>query len=458
MRSNRMFTFFMYSRYNNLFKGVSWVVASSIIGSVLQFLLIFVLLNFYKQEEFGLWASITSIAAVIVTGDFGIVNVLRNIISREVLNGSKGLAVSKQYFYSALIFFMCLAILLSIILLFISSYIPFEHLFKTDNEVLRQQGRAIFLIIQFIFLFNIPFGMGIPLFFSFGESKLYSIVNSVRSIVAFMIVLCLSINKIHITSVAVAYFTSNLLISLLGTLYFIHKRKWFTYSFNGWDCYHKIREMLTIGVKFLSVQLFSSFLQNVLTIYVGSMVGLGVAANINVVQKIFSFFGGIYQSAFNPLWSELASAFQKRNYDWCWSLLKKSVCITITFFSFVVIIVSVLGDFFMKFIAGNEFKPNVSMFILVGILFSIRIVFDNVSLLQNATNKLNTIIYGYSIMFVYVLIVIPWLVQQYGIELMILNLIFMWGLFIVLAYWDLRKIINNRKNIENSCSLNKEEL
>lgn len=61
-------------------------------------------------------------------------------------------------------------------------------------------------------------------------------------------------------------------------------------------------------------------------------------------------------------------------------------------------------------------------------------------------------------MFVYVLIVIPWLVQQYGIELMILNLIFMWGLFIVLAYWDLRKIINNRKNIENSCLLNKEEL
>ena len=103
MRSNKIFTFFMYSRYNNLFKGVSWVVASSIIGSVLQFLLIFVLLNFYKQEEFGLWASITSIAAVIVTGDFGIVNVLRNIISREVLNGSKGLAVSKQYFYSALI-------------------------------------------------------------------------------------------------------------------------------------------------------------------------------------------------------------------------------------------------------------------------------------------------------------------------------------------------------------------
>ena len=57
---------------------------------------------------------------------------------------------------------------------------------------------------------------------------------------------------------------------------------------------------------------------------------------------------------------------------------------------------------------------------------------------------MNAIVYGYSIMFVYVLIVIPWVVQQYGIELMILNLIFMWGLFIVWVYWDLRKIINNR--------------
>lgn len=105
-----------------------------------------------------------------------------------------------------------------------------------------------------------------------------------------MMVLCLSVNKIHITYVAVAYFTSNLLISLLGTLYFVYKRRWFAYSFNCRDCYHKIKEMLTIGVKFLSVQLFSSFLQNVLTIYAGSMVGLGVAANINVVQKIFHFW------------------------------------------------------------------------------------------------------------------------------------------------------------------------
>lgn len=437
----------MNTKSSNLFKGVSWVIASSIIGNILQFLLIFVLLKFYTQEEFGLWASVTSIAAVIITGDFGIVNVLRNIISREIVNGEKGLETSKQYFYSAFIFFITLAVLLSMVLLVLSKYIPFEDLFKTNNDYLKQQGRSIFLIVQFIFLFNIPFGMGIPLFFSFGESKSYSLINSLKSVFSFLMVFCLAITNINIGTVAIFYFLSNLLISILGTIYFIYKRKWFSYHFYFKDSFLKLKEMLSVGVKFLSIQFFSSFLQNVLTIYSGSMVGLSVAANINIVQKIFTFFGNIYQSAFNPLWSELAVAFQKRNFNWCWTLLTKSVWITIVFFSFIITSIAILGDYMIKYIIGEDFESNISILILVGILFAIKIVFDNFSLLQNATNKLNVLIYGYIVMFLYSVFIIPYILKYFGIQIMIINLIILWLIFIVIIYFDLRRIINMKKNL-----------
>lgn len=434
----------MKSKYHNLFKGISWVIASSSINSIIQFLLILTLLKFYTQEEFGLWASITSIATVIIAGDFGIVNVLRNIISRELLNGNKGLSVAKDYFYSAFIFFVFTGIILSIILLFISNYIPFDDLFKTNNEYLKQQGKSIFIIIQYIFIFNIPFSMGIPLFFSFGESNIYSIINSIKSIISFTIVLYLSFINSSISLVAVIYFSSNLLISLTGTLYFIYRRKWFYYHFDFTNFRHKINEMLSVGIKFLSIQLFSSFLQNVLTIYAGSMISLSVAANINVIQKIFSFFGGIYQSTFNPLWSELASAFQKHNYDWCWNLLRKSVWITIICFSCVIILVSIGGDYIIKYIAGDEFRSNISILIFVGILFSIKIIFDNISLLQNATNKINILIYGYTLISTYVIFIIPYIIKHFGIISMIVNLIFLWCLFIIAIYFDLKKIINTK--------------
>lgn len=81
-----------------LFRGISWIFIATSIASVLRFLLIFILIRFYTQEEFGLWASITSLAAVIMTGDFGIVNVLRNLLSKEIVNGAEGDLKSKELF------------------------------------------------------------------------------------------------------------------------------------------------------------------------------------------------------------------------------------------------------------------------------------------------------------------------------------------------------------------------
>ena len=72
--------------------------------------------------------------------------------------------------------------------------------------------------------------------------------------------------------------------------------------------------MLPIGIKFLGIQLSSSFITNVLTVYSGSMLGLSIAANVNVIQKVYMFLTGIYQSIFNPMWSSLSLNFFKRRY------------------------------------------------------------------------------------------------------------------------------------------------
>lgn len=69
---------------SSLFRNVSWIFASSVVSNLLRFLLIFILIRLYSPEEFGLWASITSIAAILVTGDFGITNVLRYRASKAI--------------------------------------------------------------------------------------------------------------------------------------------------------------------------------------------------------------------------------------------------------------------------------------------------------------------------------------------------------------------------------------
>ena len=427
-----------------LFRGISWIFIATSIASVLRFLLIFILIRFYTQEEFGLWASITSLAAVIMTGDFGIVNVLRNLLSKEIVNGAEGDLKSKELFYSAFFSFLFFAIIFSVLIIFISPYIPYETLFKTDNIVLKEQGRSIFIVVQIVFLLGIPFGLGTPLFFSYGETNFYSIISIVQAVISFIIVFLLSVNHVEIYIISILYFICNMLLSLYGTLLFIHKRKWYSVNLSYRKICSNMCMMLPIGIKFLGIQLSSSFITNVLTVYSGSMLGLSIAANVNVIQKVYMFLTGIYQSIFNPMWSSLSLNFFKRRYSDCKIIINRSLISTIVIFSLTVLLCSLFRNYIMHAIAGAEYEANSSLFILIGLFFMAKLLFDNASLLHNAINRLNILITGYILFSCIVFLFVPYVVNNYGLNTMLFILIICWIIFIIAILCDTHKLLKDR--------------
>ena len=54
--------------------------------------------------------------------------------------------------------------------------------------------------------------------------------------------------------------------------------------------------MLPIGIKFLGIQLSSSFITNVLTVYSGSMLGLSIAANVMLFKRYICFLLGFIRA------------------------------------------------------------------------------------------------------------------------------------------------------------------
>lgn len=292
---------------SSLFRNVSWMFAASIVANLLRFLLIFILIRLYSTEEFGLWASITSIAAILVTGDFGITNVLRYKASKAI--EEKNMDDFKILFFSSMYFFLIFAVVVSIALILVSPYIPYEKLFKTDNVDLMMQGRQIFIIIQILFLLGIPLGIGCSMYFSFNESKIYSIITTVQGFATFLTVVILGLFHYKISTVSISYFVVNTVAYLGGTIFFVYRRKWNIPKIPIRIICTNMKSMLGGGLKFLSIQLSSSFVFNVLTLYSSALLGLSVAANINVIQKIYTFFVGIYQSINNPIWSSLASNY-----------------------------------------------------------------------------------------------------------------------------------------------------
>lgn len=427
---------------SRLLKNISWVFSSSLIGNLLRFALVFVVIKFYSQEEFGLWASITSLAAVIVTGDFGFTNVLRNIVSREIPRGEIGNQEAKQYFYCALFFFLIVSTIISVILLIFIDFIPYQSFFKTDNEIIKLQGRQIFVTIQFIFLFNIPLSLGIPLFFSYGESKYYSLIVTTQSITTFLLILLLSLFHCEISILSISYFAINMVVSTLGTIIFLKKRGWLKNIFPLKTPIERIRYMLTKGIQYLGVQLSSSFLQNVLTIYAGALVGLNTAANINITQKIFTFFTGVYQSMFNPIWGELSKKYINKQYMQCKQIVERTTILTGLVYTLLIIFATICGDYIIKFVATSEFQIEPKIFIMVGAFFMIKIIFDNLTLLQNATSQMHVIFLGYLVFDLFTVFFISKITLLFGIDWLIISSIICWFIFCIIAYINLRNLVS----------------
>lgn len=93
------------ARTKSVMKGSFSMLVSSLVGNLTRLGLVMILSRYYSKEEFGIWATITSTAAVIAYGDFGIINALRNKLSQLIVLGENGLKEAKKYFFSAFFFY-----------------------------------------------------------------------------------------------------------------------------------------------------------------------------------------------------------------------------------------------------------------------------------------------------------------------------------------------------------------
>jgi len=377
------------SRSKKVMKGSFSMLLSSFIGNITRLGTVIILSRFYSKEEFGIWATITSTAAVIAYGDFGIINALRNKLSQLIVQGENGLKEAKKYFFSSFIFFGFLSVFLSLAVLIISKYFSFNILFKTDNQILKDQGVQIILWVQFLFFLNIPLSMGVASFFSFHESKYSAIFSTFQAVISFIVIVVFTFLKFSIVAISIGYFISTTLVSGIGTIYFLKRRKWYSYNFILKDFFSQIKELLSTGIKFMSFQLSNSFLQSVGTILASSFLGLSVAAEFNMVQKLYAFFSGVYISMFNPIWGGYAEAAAKNDWKWCKKTLNISLLITTIVFTIAIVFLYFFGNYMIVIMAGKSYVSHSVLFLLLGLTSLFFILFSTATILQNATNKIN---------------------------------------------------------------------
>lgn len=435
-------------RTRNLILGSGVMAVSTIINTLTRVGLIAILARIYTKDEFGIWVAITSATAVMATSDFGIGNALRNKLAELRTKGED--AEAREYFLSVLYFFIVAASVIALILFLFKDQIHYQNVFKTNDLALQKQGVNILLGVQTIFLFGIPFGIGSSMFFAYQESIWVGVQNIAIGILGLIVISLLAFSKANITVTAIVFFLITFLINGAGTVVFIIKRKWSLLNFSYRLILGKVKKLLAQSISFAVLQVSGAFIYNATTLIVTANLSLANGAELNLVQKLYTFIITIYLSFYNPIWAGYADAIHRHDWSWCNKALAKTIQITSLIFVLAIIVFIFYGNFFLQILAGKGYVSNHLLFLYLGLWALFYVLYSMGVAFLSAMGKINliTILTGiFALTYVYVGKYVSKTEGMTGIALLSAVVFFILTLS---TYLQSFLIIRNKQNNENN--------
>ena len=369
--------------------GSASILVSMLISTIARMAIVTLLARLYMQEEFGIWVTITSTTAILMMSDFGIGNALRNKLSSLAVQGKRGDAEAREYYLSVLYFSLVGTLLLSLMLLVLGRFVPVQALFKTSDQAVQQAGAKILLTVQLIILLGIPFGISGTAFFGYQEAHWSAVVTIARALLGAGVVFGLALAKQSIVGAAISYFLAGLLAAIIGTVIFLKKRRWNPLEVRVRLILPHVFELFPLSLKFGIGQVAWAFICSIPTITISATIGLGQAAEYNLVQKLYLLAAGLYQCIFNPLWAGYADAANSGDWEWCRKALKTTLLITAALFVVVNVVLVLLGNFFLSVWVGKGYESKPALFLLLGIGILASVLGNCASQFQNALGRIN---------------------------------------------------------------------
>jgi len=352
-------------RTKKLVKNSGVMALSTFLNTLTRVGLIAILARIYTKDQFGIWVAITSATAVMGTSDFGIGNALRNKLAE--LHAKNKNEDARKYFLSVIYFFIIFTVAISIILFLFRNQIPYGLVFKTNNLLLKSQGTSILIAVTIIFLLSIPIGIGATMYFAYQEAAWVGFFNVVDGVSGLIIIGICAYCGQSIVTTSILFFIETLVVNSISTVYFMYRRKWGLGGFSLRLMFRRVWSLLALSFTFAVLQIAGAFIYNSVTLIATSTVSLADAAQLNLVQKLYTVGVTIYLSFYNPLWAGYADAIHKKEWLWIKKTLTKTIQITSGLFISSIIIFAFFGNFFLKLLAGNSYVSQNKLFISMGL-------------------------------------------------------------------------------------------
>jgi O-antigen/teichoic acid export membrane protein len=343
------------------------------------------MIKYLGTEQYGVWSTLLSIVSWVVLFDIGIGNGLRNRISESLAQENKKEA--HKYISTAYTIIGLISVLLIIIFLSVSNYIPWQNVFNITSLSNQELKSVVNITVIFLFL-NFWISLINQVCNGFQKTSLV-VFNQFLSNTFSLISVFILYNFYETSLLKLAFFYG---ISLLSSSVILS----FWFYKNNKDVIPKIKSfglsytksITSLGFKFFVIQIAVIVIFTTDKILITQLFGPQYVASYDVVFKLFSVITIAHGILLAPLWSAYSDAYHRGDIEWIKKTIKNQFKIYLLLVIATVLLVF-LAEPIIKIWIGKNFIID-KMLILAMAFFVLISCWNNIfAYFINATNQLN---------------------------------------------------------------------
>lgn len=320
-------------------------------------------LHYLGPERYGMWMTISSLAALLAFADLGIGNGMLNAIATAHGRGDR---VSIRGYVSS--GFLVLSVIsFGLLSLFAAAFqfISWSAIFNVRNDIAKQEAGQAVAVFFICFALALPMTIVQRVQMALQRSFLSSLWQCLASTFGLIGVLIAIHYKAGLPWLVLAFVGAPLVVAIFNSIVFFRYMQPEISPTRHAISKASAIQLVRRGGLFLILQLVAAVTFASDNLFIAQMLGASAVADFAVPERMFSFIGMILAMALSPLWPAYGEAIARGDISWVRHTLRRSITISVSMafmFSFSLVL---LGPWIIELWVGKA--VNLSMSLLIGL-------------------------------------------------------------------------------------------
>ncbi len=289
---------------------------------LISFLYVPLLYHSLDTAQYGVWLTLTSLVSWIAMFDIGLGNGLRNKLAESLAKDEHELG--RTYVSTAYVSIFTAALAFVVVFCAIFNFVSWDKVLNAEIIEITQLKYLIFIVFVAFFA-NFALNLINSVLYALQLPAISNLVALIGQLLSFVAVYVL-VKQFYITSLltlgAVISIVPILVLLAASAYFFAFKYRNISPSFKYFE-FHKIKEILSLGVKFFVIQISTIILFQANNLIITHTVGNDAVVEYNIAYKYMHILVMLFSMIATPLWSATTDAYTRGDFDWIKNTCKK---------------------------------------------------------------------------------------------------------------------------------------